>query len=171
MEPLFTNTCEHTVENYTDALKAIVKRKKLVFKYVSIFLGAFAIFRAIAFHEYQDILLFAAFVLLEIYTFKYRLEKAAKVYFENNTVLHHVTGWQEIHFFTDGLKAISHPSNGESTPYYGDITLVVKTKRLYVLALKRTSFIMLDLFKFEKTTQEEFEQFIREKAVNATFIL
>ena len=30
MEPLFTNTCEHTIENYTDALKAIVKRKRLV---------------------------------------------------------------------------------------------------------------------------------------------
>lgn len=171
MEPLFSTTCEHTKSNYQDALSAIIKREKIVASAISVFLCASSLYCAITFNQYLFLSFFAAFILLPLNRYGYQIDHAAKIFAERNNLMYHQTVVQEIYFFDDHIKTISCPSNGETFPSYADITQVVRSKKLYILLLGKVSFIPLDKTKFVNITIEEFERFIREKAVNAKVFL
>jgi len=171
MEPLFSTTCEHSKANYQDALSAIMNREKIAATFVSVLLCASSLYCAIIFNHYLYLFFFAASILIPLNRYGYQIEHAAKIFAEGNNLMYHQTVVQRIYFFDDHIKTISYPSNGEAFPTYADITQVVKSKNLYILLFSKVTFISLEMTKFENISLEEFERFIREKAVNAKVLL
>ena len=70
-------------------------------------------------------------------------------------------------FFEDYLLAISLADKSELKIEYEKIIKVRQSKNLYLLIMNQKLVIMVDKNRFEKGTSEEFEQFIKTKAVNA----
>ena len=70
-------------------------------------------------------------------------------------------------FFEDYLLSVSLADKSELKIEYGKIIKVRQSKNLYLLIMNQKLVIMVDKNRFEKGTSEEFEQFIKTKAVNA----
>lgn len=70
-------------------------------------------------------------------------------------------------FYDKNIISVNEVTKSEKLVDYTSILKVTQTKNLYFLFVSKDAFIPLDKNRFEKGTCEEFEEFIKSKAVNA----
>ena len=70
-------------------------------------------------------------------------------------------------FYDDCIVSTNSADNSEVKIDYGKIIKVMQSKNLYLLVMKQKLVIMVNKNGFEKGNCEDFEKFIRTKAVNA----
>ena len=168
MEPLFINNFTHSKEMYIEMNKAYSFVSRLIFQIaVAVIYGFLAV---LLFFYYGNYFSGAAIVLVGVFLFFYPLintrihaKKREKQLVE---LFGELPSAQNL-FFDDYLLAISSADKSELRIEYDKIIKVRQSKNLYLLIMKQKLVIMVDKNRFEKGTSEEFEQFIKSKAVNA----
>jgi len=168
MEPVFINKFKHTKENY-------IEMNKKYSAFIIYFLGSliFIFYSVMAliyfFNSYNYIVsvlialvgvLFSAYPHIRIYIIAKRREK---IFFE----LYGKIPEGQTHFFNDHIFSFSETDKAELNIEYEKIKKVKQSKNLYLLILNKKIVIFINKSRFEKGTCEEFEKFIKEKALNA----
>ena len=167
MEPLFINNFTHSKEMYIEMNKAYSFVSRLIFQIaVAVIYGFLAV---LLFFYYGNYFSGAAIVLVGVFLFFYPLintrihaKKREKQLVE---LFGELPSAQNL-FFDDYLLSISSADKSELRIEYDKIIKVSQSKNLYLLIMKQKLVIMVDRNRFEKGSCEEFEQFIRSKAVN-----
>ena len=72
-----------------------------------------------------------------------------------------------IMFYQEKIMTESLTNKAESTVEYSKIKKIKQSKNMYLLILNRDLVLMVNKNNFEKGSCEEFEKFIKEKAINA----
>lgn len=168
MEPLFINNFTHSKEMYIEMNKAYSFVSRLIFQIaVAVIYGFLAV---LLFFYYGNYFSGAAIVLVGVFLFFYPLintrihaKKREKQLVE---LFGELPSAQNL-FFDDYLLSISSADKSELRIEYDKIIKVRQSKNLYLLIMKQKLVIMVDKNRFEKGRCEEFEQFIKSKAVNA----
>ncbi|PKM40805.1 MAG: hypothetical protein CVV04_06375 [Firmicutes bacterium HGW-Firmicutes-9] len=171
MEPLFTNTCAYSKKNLQEAMFALNKRKRILISLFCLFSIAGCIYNYIIWYDYLFIIMAFGLLALLLFKYVYQIMNKAKVIADRCILLYHEVPIQTVRFFDDRLEPVSIMSKEELSFEYTQIIRVEKSKRLYVLFFNGKVMIILDKSKFDNITLEEFERFIREKAVNAKVLL
>ena len=70
-------------------------------------------------------------------------------------------------FYDNNIISENEVTKNETVTDFTSITKVTQSKNLFFLFLYNNAFIIIDKNRFEKGTCEEFEEFIKTKAVNA----
>lgn len=167
MEPLFINNFTHSKEMYIEMNKAYSFVSRLIFQIaVAVIYGFLAV---LLFFYYGSYFSGAAIVLVGVFLFFYPLintrihaKKREKQLVE---LFGELPSAQNL-FFDDYLLSISSADKSELRIEYDKIIKVRQSKNLYLLIMKQKLVIMVDKNRFEKGSCEEFEQFIKSKAVN-----
>lgn len=168
MEPLFINNFTHSKEMYIEMNKAYSFVSRLIFQIaVAVIYGFLAV---LLFFYYGNYFSGAAIVLVGVFLFFYPLINtrihAKKREKQLAELFGELPSAQNL-FFDDHLLAISSADKSELKIEYDKIIKVRQSKNLYLLIMKQKLVIMVDKNRFEKGSCEEFEQFIKSKAVNA----
>lgn len=168
MEPIFINKLKHSREIFVEINKAYSKVSRLI---ISLLILAVYLALALFFYFYyyeiiSSILLGIIGIALSFYPtarfyiFARRREKQLIELYD--TVPECETMFYDEHLFSVGIT-----SKEEINIKYTKIKKIKQSKNLYLLILGNKMVIMVDKKRFEKGTCEEFEKFIKEKAVNA----
>jgi len=171
MEPIFTNACAYSRENLQEAMFALNRRKKILVSLWFLFCIAGFIYYYIVLYDYLFIIMALAMLALLLYKYVYQILNKAKVMAERCIVICHEVPVQTVRFFEDHVEPVSIMSKDELSLNYDQLIRVEKSRRLYVLYFNGKIMIILDKSKFENKTLEEFEHFIKEKAVKAKVML
>lgn len=171
MEPLFTNACAQSKENLQEALFALYRRKKILISLFFLFNIAGLVYYYIIWYDYLFLILAFAMLAVILYRYVFQVINKAKVTAERCILLFHEVPVQTVRFFDDHLEPVSIMWKEELSFEYSQLIRVEKSKRLYVLYFNGKMMVILDKTKFENITLEEFERFIRERAINAKVFL
>lgn len=168
MEPIFINKFKHTKENYIEMNKAYSVLTRLIFGLL--FLAAYwALAFLIYFYLYDLVtaiiiavlgVTFAFYPYIRIYIIANKNEKQL-------LELYGTIPEAENSFFEDYLLSVSLTNKAELKLDYNKIIKVKQSRNMYLLILNKKLVVMVEKNNFEKGTCEEFEKFIKEKAVNA----
>ncbi len=168
MDALFINKFKHTKENLIE-MNCAYKGIKFVIIRVILF-AAFLILSAFWIFELWDIIsgigtlvLGVIFAILPSILDRYKISKDEK----RLILLYNEIPESTTYFYDDHLLSKSETTNGELKLEYKKIIKVKQSRNLYLLILKERLVVMVDKNRFEKGTCEEFEEFIKLKAVNA----
>ncbi len=167
MEPVFINKLKQTKEYYIEMNK---KHSAFTIR----FLGAFFLiaYSALAVYIYftsYNIPLSVIVALIGILLSAYphiRIYIIARNREKQFLELINEVPEGKILFFEDYLMNVGI-NNAELKLEYSKIQKVKQSKNLYLLVLKKKLVVMVDKNRFEKGTCDEFEKFIKEKAINA----
>ena len=168
MEALFVNKFETSKELTYEAAKAY--RGKKFFIYQIVLFATFLVLAALWIFELADVskgistlALGIIFWMLPIILDRYNAKKNEKRFL----LLYNKLPESTTYFFNNNLLTVNDANNGELKVEYDKIIKIKQSKNLYLLILKEKMYIMVDKNRFEKGTCEEFEEFIKAKAVNA----
>lgn len=168
MEAIFINNFKQTKENYIEMNKkhsafSIYFLGALIF---IIYLSLALIYYYISYDIIISLVLALIGVLFPIYP-RIRINiiarKREKIFIE----LYEKTPEGQTLFFDDHIFSFSETDKAEINIDYKKIKKIKQSKNLYLLILGNKVVIMVDKNRFQKGTCEEFEKFIKEKAVNA----
>lgn len=170
MEPLFINKLSHTKKIYIEMNKRYSGLSRTLISLL-LFAVYFSLGLFMYFYFYEIIsavILIAISIALLCYPtarFYIIARKREKQFLE----LYDGVPECETYFFDDGIKSVSATQNSsdELNLSYEKIINVKQSKNLYLLILSKKIVVIVDKNRFEKGTCEEFEKFIKEKAVNA----
>jgi hypothetical protein len=168
MEPLFINNLKQTKDVYLEMNKAYSSASRIAYQIaVPVIYGFLACFLIFYYGSYfSGAVIFAFGVLLFFYPLikLHRIaNKREKVFVE----LYGSTPEGQTLFYDDCLVSTNSADKSELKIEYGKIIKVRQSKNLYLLIMNQKLVIMVDKNRFKKGTSEEFEQFIKTKAVNA----
>lgn len=168
MEPIFINKFKHTKESYIEMNK---KCTSFSIFFLSLFFLIVYWTLAVFIYHYLYDLIFAiiiafAGVIFSIYPFA-RIPFIARKREKQLLELYDTIPECDTMFYDDCLMSVSITSKEELKLNYSKIKKVKQSKNLYLLILNNKLAVMVDKNHFEKGTCEEFEKFIKEKAVNA----
>ena len=171
MDPLFTNECAYSKENLQEAMFALFRRKKILMSLFCLFCIAGCVYYYFIFYDFLFMMM--AFILFAVLIYKYvfQIMSKAKLIASRCFVIYHEVPVQTTRFFDDRIEPVSVILKEDLSLDYKQIMRVEKSRRLYVLYFNGKMMIFLDKSKFENITPEDFEHFIREKAVNAKVFL
>lgn len=168
MEAVFISKFKSTKEHLLEMNKAYKGVKFIIIK--TVLFTAFLILSALWFFELGDILkgigtlaLGVVFTVLPTILDRYKAKKNEK----RLLLLYNEIPESTTYFYDDHLLNVSETNNGELKLEYDKIIKVKQSRNLYLLILKERLVVMVDKNRFEKGTCEEFEEFIKTKAVNA----
>ncbi len=168
MEALFINKFKHTKENLIEMNRSYNGIKIFILRVV--LFAAFLILSAFWIFELYDIIsgiatlvLGIIFAVLPTIVDRYKAGKEEK----RLLILYNEIPESTTFFNDDHLFSTSETTNGELKLEYNKIIKVKQSKNLYLLILKERLVVMVDKNRFEKGTCEEFEEFIKSKAINA----
>lgn len=166
MEPIFINKLKHSKEIYIEINKTYSKTSRLI---ISLLILTVYLALALFFYYYEIItavllgiigIVFSFYPTARIYIFAKRREKQ---FIE----LYDTVPECETVFYDEYLFSVGITSKEELNINYTKIKKVKQSKNLYLLILGNKIVVMVDKNRFEKGTCEEFEEFIKNKAVNA----
>lgn len=168
MEPIFINRFKHTKEMYIEVNNKYAVLNPRISALV--FLLAYSALAFIIYYYLYDLLaaiivealgiFFALYTPLRIHILAGKREKMFLELYEEIPV-------GETLFFDDHIFSVSETNKSELNLDYKKIRKVKQSKNFYLLILNRKLIVFVDKNNFEKGTCEEFEKFIKEKAVNA----
>lgn len=168
MDALFINKFKHTKENLIEMNRSYNGIKIFILRVV--LFAAFLILSAFWIFELYDIIsgiatlvLGIIFAVLPTIVDRYKAGKEEK----RLLILYNEIPESTTFFNDDHLFSTSETTNGELKLEYNKIIKVKQSKNLYLLILKERLVVMVDKNRFKKGTCEEFEEFIKSKAVNA----
>ncbi len=168
MDALFINKFNHTKENLIEMNQAYKGIKFIIIRVI--LFAAFLILSAFWIFELWDIIsgigtlvLGVIFAILPSILDRYKISKDEK----RLILLYDEIPESTTCFYDDHLLSKSETTNGELNLEYKKIIKVKQSRNLYLLILKERLVVMVDKNRFEKGTCEEFEEFIKSKAVNA----
>ncbi len=168
MEPLFINNFKQTKDVYLEMNKAYSSVSRIAYQIaVPVVYGFLACFLIFYYGSYFSA---AVIVVFGILLFFYPLIKLHRIANKREKVfveLYGSTPEGQTHFYDDCLVSTNSADKSEIKIDYRRIIKVKQSKNLYLLIMKQKIVIMVDKNGFEKGTGEEFEQFIKSKAVNA----
>lgn len=168
MEPLFINDIKQTKEMFIEMNKAYSSASQIAYKIAVPVVYGFLAFVLIYFY-YNFIgaaVVAAARVLLFFYP-QIKLHIAAKRREKQIVELYGSALEGQTLFYDDNLVSTSFNDKSEVKIDYGKIIKIRQSKNLYLLIMKQKIVVMVDKNRFEKGNCEEFEKFIKTKAVNA----
>ena len=171
MEPLFTNTCAYSKENLQEAMFALYKRKKFLMSLFCLFCIGGCLYYYFIWYDYLFVLMAFALLAVLIYKYVYQIVSKAKLTASRCILLYHEIPVQTVRFFDNRLEPVSIMSKEELSFEYTQLIRVEKSRHLYVLYFNGKMMVILDKSNFENISLEEFERFIKEKAVNAKVLL
>ena len=167
MEPLFINNLKQTNEIYIEMNKAFFSASRIAYQItVPVVYGALAcvlVYQC----NYIAALLIALFGILLFFYPLIKLHFTARKREKIFTELYGSMPEGQTLFYDDGLVSTSYADKSETKIEYGKIIKVKQSKNLYLLIMKQKIVVMVNKTGFEKGGCEEFEQFIKSKAVNA----
>ena len=167
MEPLFQNKCKYSKTILLEMLKKTRKKLHIIICICILVycFGAaiYCIYLNSIWGSGISFLLTAFFILLYLYLPYYNVNKMIRRYYE----LYHAEVETATYFFGDYILGINKQTNGETKTDDKQIIKIVKTKNLYLMLMKEQLVILVDKNGFVKGNKDEFEEFIKEKAVYA----
>lgn len=166
MEALFINKFKPTEEIIVEASKAFKKKKVIIESTVILIFCLTCSLTLWITTKLPESLLFAAIgifyivssILMDSYTEKKKAEQSLKS--SSNTL-------STFLFYDNNIATEDETTINKSIINYPSIIKVAQTPNLYLLFLSKKSFVIIDKNRFEKGSCEEFEEFIKAKAVNA----
>lgn len=168
MEALFINKFKHTKENLIEMNRSYNGIKIFILRIV--LFAAFLILSAFWIFELYDIIsgiatlvLGIIFAALPTIVDRYKAGKEEK----RLLILYNEIPESTTYFNDDHLFSTSETTNGELKIEYNKIIKVKQSRNLYLLILKERLVVMVDKNRFEKGSCEDFEEFIKAKAINA----
>lgn len=168
MDALFLNKFKSSKELTYEAAKAY--RGKKFFIYQIVLFAIFLVLAALWIFELGDaakgistLALGIIFWVLPIILDRYNAKKNEKRFI----LLYNKIPESTTYFYDDNLLTVNDENNGELKVEYDKIIKIKQSKNLYLLILKEKMYIMVDKNRFEKGSCEEFEEFIKAKAINA----
>ncbi len=168
MEPIFINKLKHSKEIYIEINKTYSKTSRLI---ISLLILTVYLALALFFYFYYYEIITA--VLLGIIGIVFSFYPTARIYIfakrrEKQFIeLYDTVPECETVFYDEYLFSVGITSKEELNINYTKIKKVKQSKNLYLLILGNKIVVMVDKNRFEKGTCEEFEEFIKKKAVNA----
>ena len=168
MEPLFINKIMQSKKNLVEMNKAFSGVKFTMFR---IIVSAFMLlFSAFWYFELQSLtgciivaLIGIAYFFIPLIQLHYNTSKHEKRYI----LLYNRVPQGTTYFYDNNIFSDCEVTKGELNVSYDKIIKIKQSKNLYLLILKEKLVIMVDKKRFEKGNCEDFEKFIKEKAVNA----
>lgn len=168
MEPVFVNKYSHTKESFIEMNKKHSEFMRIFFGLL--FFIAFLALSLFGYFVLYDLtytivvavfgVLFAFYPLIRIYILAGKREKQL-------LELYGTIPEAETLFFDDRIEAVSLTNKAEVKLEYEKIKKIKQSKNMYLLILNKSLVVMVNKNGFEKGTCEEFEEFIKSKAVNA----
>ncbi len=168
MEPLFINSLRQSKEIYIETNKAYSSASRIAYQIAVPVVYGFLAFVLIYFY-YNFIgaaVVAAAGALLFFYPL-IKLHRVAKKREKQLIELYGEIPEAQTFFYEDHILTTGITDKSEIRIEYGKIIKVRQSKNLYLLIMKQKLVVMVNKNRFEKGSCEEFEQFIKEKAVNA----
>lgn len=168
MDALFINKFKHSKENIIEMNKAY-SRKSIIISKILVLISFFLLSLIWCF-DFQNLLVGILIALIGIaVTFipsistSYKASKNEKRLVLLYNKIPEVTTF----FNDDNIFSVTEENKGELSISYDKIIKIKQSKNLYLLILKEKLVIMVDKKRFTKGSCEEFEKFIKEKAINA----
>lgn len=166
MEALFICKFKPTKEIIVEASKALKKNKVIIENTVILIFCLTSSLTLWITTKLPESFLFAAIgifyivssILMDRYTEKKKAEQSLKS--SSNTL-------STFLFYDNNIATEDETTTSKSIINYSSIIKVAQTQNLYLLFLGKKSFVLIDKNRFEKGTCEEFEEFIKSKAINA----
>lgn len=168
MEPVLINKLKHTKEIFIEMNKTYSKASRTA---ISIIIFTFYLILALSlyflcYETFSAVLLFVFGTVLSVYPTG-RLYIFARKREKQLLELYDSVPECETLFYDDHLFSVGITSKEELNIKYTKIKKIKQSKNLYLLILGNKVVVMVDKNRFEKGNCEEFEKFIKEKAVNA----
>lgn len=168
METVFINKYSHTKESYIEMNKKYSEFPRILFGilfficFLALSLFGLFVLENIAYTIVTAIMgiIFAFYPLIRIYILANKREKQLLELF--GTIPE-----AETLFFDDHIEGISLTNKAELKLSYEKIKKIKQSKNMYLLILNKNLVVMVNKNGFIKGTCEEFEEFIKSKAVNA----
>lgn len=168
MDTLFICKFKHTKENNLEMNKAYSGAKQTIIK--TVFLAIFVVLAHAWYFNLGSLLGCIAYLIIGISGFlwvTFRNHLFARKNEKRLLLLYNEIPESATYFYDDYLLTTNEKTNGELKLDYDKIIKVKQSQNLYLLILKERLVVMVDKNRFEKGTCEEFEEFIKSKAVNA----
>lgn len=166
MDALFICKFKPTEEIIVEASKALKKNKVIIENTVILIFCLTSSLTLWITTKLPESFLFAAIgifyivssILMDRYTEKKKAEQSLKS--SSNTL-------STFLFYDNNIATEDETTTSKSIINYSSIIKVAQTQNLYLLFLGKKSFVLIDKNRFKKGTCEEFEEFIKSKAINA----
>lgn len=168
MEPVFINKYSHTKKSYIEMNKKYSEFTRIFFG--TFFLLVFFVLALLGFFVLENTaysvgtailgVVFAFFPLLKIHILANKREKQ---FLE----LYGTIPEAETYFYDEYIFGVSPTNKEEVKLNYEKIKKIKQSKNMYLLILSKNLVVTVNKNGFEKGTCEEFEEFIKIKAVNA----
>ncbi len=167
MEAIFINRLAQTKENLLEMNMSYDKVKRITVQVIIavIFVALGVLYFLIDLVLPGILMLALAVVFPFLLTLKLRLHCKNSV--KQQMILYNKVVEGETSFYDEELKSVSEAGKTEITLEYSKIKKVKQSKNLYLLVLDKRLVVMVDKNRFEKGTAADFEEFIKQKAVNA----
>lgn len=166
MEPIYINRFKHSKKSYTEVYYKATSTTVLSI----LILICYSILAFCFYYLLYETILAVIFeilgLILALYTFlRIRIiaNKREKTFME---LYGRIPEGQTL-FFDDHIFSFSETDKSELNIEYQKIKKIKQSKNYYMLYITKKVFVFVDKNNFEKGTCEEFENFIKEKAVNA----
>ena len=168
METIFINKYIHTKESFIEMNKKYSEFTIIFFGvlffvlFLALSLFGFLVLESISYTIVTAVLgiVFAFYPLIRIHILANKRDKQ----------FHELFGTipeAETLFFDDRIEGVSLTNKAELKLDYEKIKKIKQSKNMYLLILNKSLVVMVNKNGFEKGTCEEFEEFIKSKAVNA----
>lgn len=169
-EALFINCCVFTKKTYIEIYKKSVSWPQKIFLslivlcFMPLFLLATTMTSELPIISRLITLATSALILYRWIAAPYIYAKRAM---RQDDALFHELTQSKLTFYEDRFLSCGNVSNSEITVYYTQIIKRISSKNLYLLKIKPNIYFILDKTNFLKGNLDEFDLFIRRKAVNA----
>ncbi len=168
MEPVFINKFKHTKESFVEMNKKYSGFMRIFFG--TLFLIVFLALSLLGYFVLYDLtyaiivavlgVFFAIYPSVRIYILARKRENVLLELYEEIPEC-------DTMFFDEYIMSVNLTNKAEIKLEYNKIKKIKQSKNMYLLILSKSLVIMVNKNGFEKGTCEEFEEFIKCKAVNA----
>lgn len=168
MEPLFINKFRHTKESYIEMNMKYSQFTRIFFGII--FFAALGVLSVFGYFILCDLLYTVVFAVLAVGFAFYPTVRIYLLARKREKVLLEMYGVipENIIMFSDeNIMATSLTNKAETKLEYSRIKRIKQSRNMYLLILSKGVVLMVDKMSFEKGNCEEFEKFIKEKAINA----
>ncbi|MBR2867736.1 MAG: YcxB family protein [Clostridia bacterium] len=168
MEPVYINNLKQTRETLIEMNKTYSFASRITFQIAALIIYGFLAF--VLAYFYYNYIGAALIAVLGVFLFFYpliKLHSAAKKREKQILELYGSMLEGQTLFYDDCIVSTNSADKSEVKIDYGKIIKVKQSKNLYLLVMKQKLVIMVNKNDFEKGNCEDFEKFIRTKAVNA----
>ncbi len=168
MEPVFVNKFKHTKESYIEMNKKYSGFTRMLFG--TLFLLCFLGLSLFGYFVLYDLIYAIAVAVLGVAFAFYPSVRIYIVARKREKILLELYGEIpecDTSFFNEYIMSVNLTSKAELKLDYGKIKKIKQSKNMYLLILSKSLVVMVDKNGFENGTCEEFEEFIKSKAVNA----